>query len=631
MKARLLQTYIALCVFLFSITPVKAIIDTDKIKPGMKGVGKTVFEGTKVEAFSVEIIDVLKGSLPQTDIVLVRVGGKRIDEIGGVCAGMSGSPVIIDGELAGAIAFAEPFSDTKFAYMTPAKDMLSIFQYDEKKEATLPNLKSFSKHAQHILTDSSEHIAPYPVGTTIMPASPLNWEWVLLSIRTPIFRWYIRSISSSDNIMPRLMTPLMVCGLSRRAMEELKRLCGRFGMFSVPSSTMSMQKDSVALEMGSAIALQFATGDISITALGTLTYCSDNKFVAFGHPLLQCGSTKLGLTGAYIHKVVRSLIMPFKVGSPLGTTIGVATQDRDKGIAGYLGRSPEWVTLRITVDGERTQKVTAQVTPEEKMLPLLCGIILLDAIDKVYDRIGAGTAKLYWKARWEGNDNRELECDEKTYSEDIAVKCANKFTKWLKALVDNEFKRLDLKDVEVNVKLSQKRMTARICKLSLANGAVRRGGEIELHVHLQPFMGDTEIKTIKLRIPEDAPNDIVVVARCKQNFDEVAGRILSRQVTDRGFPSSFDELLKALREEPRGNDVLVEIWDAADWRFRRLLEKFDMTYRSITAEGAELQELFRRTDEIDVHPIGFPHPLSSVSIRTDYVIEGRCELPLKVK
>jgi len=631
MRVRLLQTYIALCAFLFSVKLAEAIIDTDKIKPGMKGIGKTVFEGTKVEAFSVEVIDVLKGSLPRTDIILVRVGGKRIDEIGGVCAGMSGSPVIIDGELAGAISFAEPFSDTKFAYMTPAKDMLSIFQYDEEKKTELPDLKSFSRLTQYASTNYGEHATPYLAGTTIMPASPLNWERVLLSIRIPMVMWHIRSVGLSDSAMARLMTPLMVCGLSRRAMEELKRFCGRFGMFSIPSSTANVQKDSVTLEMGSAVALQFATGDISITALGTLTYCSDNKFVAFGHPLLQCGSTRLGLTGAYIHKVVRSLIMPFKIGSPLGATIGVATQDRDKGVAGYIGRSPEWVNLSITVEGERTQRVTAKVTPEEKMLPMLCGIILLDAIDKAYDRIGAGTAKLFWKVRWEGNDNHELERDEKIHSEDIAVKCASNFTRWLKALVDNEFKRLSLKDVEVNVELSQRRMTARICKLSLADGVVRRGGEIELSVHLQPFMGNAETKTLKLSIPEDAPNDIVVVARCKQSLDEVSRRVLSRQVTDHSFPSSFEELLKALREEPRGSDVLVEIWDASDWRFRRLVEKFEMTRRTVTPESAEVQELFQHPDEMDAQPVGFPRPLTSVSIRTDYVIEGRCELPLKVR
>src|SRR2546423_3967726 len=92
-----------------------AFMSVDEVRPGMTGIGKTVFQGTKIEEFNVEILGVLKDSIaPKQDMILARLSGGPLEKTG-VIAGMSGSPVYIDGRLVGAVAFAFPFAKVPIA------------------------------------------------------------------------------------------------------------------------------------------------------------------------------------------------------------------------------------------------------------------------------------------------------------------------------------------------------------------------------------------------------------------------------------------------------------------------------------------------------------------------------------
>ncbi|MCS7253109.1 MAG: SpoIVB peptidase S55 domain-containing protein [Armatimonadota bacterium] len=609
-----------LCALALKLNSSHAIIGIEDLKPGMKGVGKTVFEGVKVESFSVEIIDVLKGSIPYTDVVLVRVGGKNIEQIGGVCAGMSGSPVIINGELAGAIAHAEPLSDTTFAYMTPAKDMLALFKYEEGGGQRV--------NAELDQGNHDESILPLYRGYSILPASPLNWDYVVLKMRMPIIKSHLVAVSRSH---AKIMTPLMLHGLSGRAAKHLQRAMNRYGMLSISSPSSAKPSNSQKLEMGSAIAVQFAHGDISLSALGTLTYAGGGKFVAIGHPLLQRGSTQFGLAGAYIHKVVKSLVMPFKIGSPLGGTVGVVTQDRERGIAGYFERSPDWVQLQIVAEGSSQRQIKVSVAPDKELLPAICGVVLLDAVDKAFDRVGLGTAELNWSVKC--NDDIRLERHEKLYSEtDVAAECASKFARWLEALMENEFKDVQVKQIEVNARVTQRRVTARVCKLSINGVGLRRGEEVELAVHIQPFGESIKVERLKLRIPKDAPSEVVLVARGKRATDEVASRLLNKHFTAIDFPSSFDELVGMLKSEPSGTEVLVEIWDASGWRMLKLIERSEATERFTKHEGIDPQELLQQPYDTPSIIAGVPlRPIATARVQTAFAVHGQVEAAAKVE
>src|SRR6476660_2153761 len=112
------------------------IMKVDDVRPGMKGVGYTVFQGTKPETMGVEVLGVLHNwNGPKSDVVLVKLQGEKA-EFTGVVAGMSGSPVYIDGKLLGAIAYRiGQFSKEPVAGVTPIEQMMEINELDQSVPA----------------------------------------------------------------------------------------------------------------------------------------------------------------------------------------------------------------------------------------------------------------------------------------------------------------------------------------------------------------------------------------------------------------------------------------------------------------------------------------------------------------
>ena len=116
---------IAFCLFFFFSFTCSSLVSADtqimplaEVQPGMRGTCKTVFRGDSIEEFEVEIIGTLKNFLPKKDVILARLYGKRI-EYTTLIAGMSGSPVYLDGKLIGAIAYGWMFSKEPITGITP--------------------------------------------------------------------------------------------------------------------------------------------------------------------------------------------------------------------------------------------------------------------------------------------------------------------------------------------------------------------------------------------------------------------------------------------------------------------------------------------------------------------------------
>ncbi len=102
-------------------------IPIEQIKPGMTGYGLTVFYGFKVERFKVRVVSVLKNFLPKQDLFLVYVDHPRVRKTG-VLGGMSGSPIYIQGKLAGALAYGWRFSKEPVAGITPIANMFKLLK-----------------------------------------------------------------------------------------------------------------------------------------------------------------------------------------------------------------------------------------------------------------------------------------------------------------------------------------------------------------------------------------------------------------------------------------------------------------------------------------------------------------------
>lgn len=302
----------------------------DEVKPGMKGVGRTVFQGNEIEEFGVEILGVLKGGAVGGDIILARLEGGPLKETG-VISGMSGSPVYLDGKLVGALAYRWGwFQKEPIVGITPIREMLEV-----------PSGRDGGMRSR-----TSLRPLPLPIAVT----------------------------GGADNLIPAL-----------NWLEEL-------GMVPVPGS-FPVEDSGFILEPGAAVGVKLIEGDLDFTAVGTLTYLAGDTVLAFGHSFFEAGKVDFPLCGAWVHTVIPSQAASFKVSSP-SIPLGRITQDRAAGIAGLLGESPQLIPLIIEVKTESGERgYNFRVVNHRVLTPRLMGIALFNTLLVAQPALGPQTIR----------------------------------------------------------------------------------------------------------------------------------------------------------------------------------------------------------------------------------------------
>src|SRR5579862_7250016 len=299
-------------------------ISVSEIRAGMRGVAYTVFQGTKPESMGVEVLGILKNANgPKGDIILVRLSGAKA-EYTGVVAGMSGSPVYLNGKLAGALAFRiGEFSKEPIAGVTPIAEMLEINAMDRSPGNSPVNARS----AVHTPTRTS---------------GPGN-----------------ENFSSQDyaNYLKPIEAPLVFSGFSQDAMQMFAPQFAKAGIVPVMGvGSVSESKQPEPLEPGSAISAILVRGDMDIAATCTVTYMDAQHLLACGHPLLQFGMVDLPMTKAEVLATLPSPLNAFKIVNAT-ESVGAFVQDRHTGILGEFGKKPEMIPVTLTIHGGTAPKV----------------------------------------------------------------------------------------------------------------------------------------------------------------------------------------------------------------------------------------------------------------------------------
>src|SRR5271165_3871563 len=300
-------------------------IPVDQIHAGMRGYALTVFEGVKPESMDVEVLGVLHNvNGPKGDMILVRLHGTKV-EYTGVVAGMSGSPVYLDGKLAGALAFRiGQFSKEPIAGVTPIADMLEINALDkspaEESAATRP-----------ALTNASGKTAA-PGDAATLPGSVQN-----------------SAKQDYANYLEPIETPLVFNGFSEEAVRRFAPEFASAGIVPVMGAgSVSNDKQPEPLEPGSAVSAILVRGDMDIAATCTVTYIDPQRLLACGHPLLQFGSVDLPMDKAQVLATLPSPLNAFKI---VNTTeqAGTFVQDRHTGIMGVFNKQPEMIPVTLSI------------------------------------------------------------------------------------------------------------------------------------------------------------------------------------------------------------------------------------------------------------------------------------------
>src|SRR2546425_9864838 len=261
------------------------------VRAGMRGIGKTVFSGDRIEDFQVEILGVLENIAPKQSLILARISGGPIGTTN-VMQGMSGSPVYIDGKLVGAVAMAFPFSKEPIAGIRPIADMLNAPEKPASK-------------AQIRLTD-----------TDILAALPKRGETMFGSSR-----------------MIDIATPVSFGGFTREAIERFAPQLRAWGLEPMQGVSSGGRIPAAmgprsALKPGSMISVALVTGDLSMGADGTVTHIDGERVYAFGPRFLSVGSTDLPFARSEVLTLLPSISSSFKI-SAAREMMGAMSQDRN--------------------------------------------------------------------------------------------------------------------------------------------------------------------------------------------------------------------------------------------------------------------------------------------------------------
>ncbi len=515
-----------------------------EIRPGMRGVGRTVIQGTKVEEFGFEVVGTTSG--PTGRLVLFRAFGPVIERAGGVAGGMSGSPMYIQGRLAGGLSYAYVFAgpDKNLGLFTPIERMLEVLEGGRR--AAMPRGVVLLERPVRIGTRTADRIYIAP--------DRASGQEVFLRTGIPAFA--------------PVATPLVVCGLTDRAFRLLRAVLGNLPVLPVQGYGGITAFPEAPLVPGSAVGVALARGDVSLVTFGTLTYRRGRQFLALGHAMLGAGESAYLLTTAYIHTVVRSLEMSFKEGD-LGSVVGTVTQDRAAGIAGELGRLPRVFNVVIQVtdrDSGRRLQLGTHVIRRPDLARAFVPTVVLSAIERAWDASGGGTAEVRITARARGLP-RPLVRTNRVYSaRDVASAAALDVVEALRILFHNEFAPVDPIDLTVEVNLTRRPVVASIVEVRAESRTVPQGGRLRVRLRIRPFQEEEQVtRVVEIKLPQNFPKGpallIVGSAGSSRESADPAALLLSRLSTE-PQPTRFDSLEQELaffERFGRNTDVLLQL------------------------------------------------------------------------
>lgn len=463
-----------------AVRPTKVqIMPEDQVKPGMHGVAYTVFEGVKPEPVEVEILGILRDMAgPKSDVILARLHGTRV-EYTGVVAGMSGSPVYIDGKLVGAIAYRiGEFSKEPIAGITPAASMLEIDELDKTPAPEMETVKAGSGLG---------------VTHTSGPGDSLPSD---------------AAVTGYTNLLKPIETPLVFSGFSEETMRLFAPQFAASGVTPVMGAgSVSDAKEPEPLEPGSAVSAILVRGDMSIAGTCTVTYLDATHLLACGHPLLQSGSVDLPMTKATVLATLPSSYNSFKI---VNTTeaVGSFVQDRRTGIMGRFGVEPQMIPVTLTLHGTaRARQFHFEVLNNPKITPTAMMATVFNALQGVNEYGEDTTYRLNGNIAVHGYPKLDVQnmyapVDGSTPTAyGIAVSVGERFTR----IYDNPYETPKIEGVDLNFDLVPERRSARLENARTDVTEARPGETISIETMLRPYRGESIVRQISVKIPPSTP------------------------------------------------------------------------------------------------------------------------------
>ncbi|HEV8431842.1 MAG TPA: SpoIVB peptidase S55 domain-containing protein [Thermoanaerobaculia bacterium] len=474
------------------------IMPLSQIQKGMKGYGVTVFEGNKLEKFDVEIVGVLTNIAPDQDMILARVSNPVTDHAG-IIAGMSGSPVYIDGKVIGALAYGWQFAKDSICGITPIDEMLKIASRGGK----MPSAE---------IAAATPRATPRITGAEFLKALGGNKpEAVFDKIATS---FNAKAMSAWSGARP-IAVPLSMSSFAPETVQRFAPYLDEMGFMAVPAGSTSGSKTAKSGDTksnfapGDPIGAVLLDGDFNVAATGTVTHVDGDRVYAFGHPFLDIGEVDFPMAKSEIVTVMPSLASSFKMANS-GAIVGAFHQDRATGIMGNVGDNAAMIPVTLSVvDGsgsgaEKTYRVG--IVRHTQLSPLILAMAADTVVANAQKGAGErtvmldtdirvkGFAPIHLREGWAGAQARSA------IPAYLAVVSGY--------LMSNEFRDATIEGISMRLHHDDSLRTAKLLEASIdtpEKGRISPGDTVKVRATLKPYRGEPFTDTFDVKIPDNQP------------------------------------------------------------------------------------------------------------------------------
>jgi sugar lactone lactonase YvrE len=520
----------------------------NELREGQTGYALTVFNGTRIDRFNVEILGVLHKVNNGRDWILIKVtSGPSVTDNLNIAEGMSGSPVYIDGKLVGAIAASIPFGRSPIGFVTPIADMLEAWDPDLPSRTDI-DISSSTQVTAGDKIDAAD-LSPY-LGHDFAELVPQS---ATLSIRP-------------------LETPVMVSGMTPGGIERLSSVLGPYGMTPMAGGGMAgsltlAQHGSDALAPGAAVGFSLVQGDMDVTAIGTVTYRDGNRLIAFGHPFTDFGAIDAPMTTASIAGLIPSFQTSTKLGEPL-QNVGRVFQDRPFSIGGEIGSSPHMVPMTVNVI-DNTNKRHRRYHFEIIDHPLLTGPLVLQVAQQaILETHGTpGDAVATVTTTVDADQVGRITRSNVFYdSLSIEQSATSDLDSLVRLLTSNNFYPLSIKGVDMDVSIASSHATAQVDHIFVPKTNYEPGDTVDVGIVIKPYKQDPILKTISLKIPSSTEDGAVTVqirgggVSNGQTISLGGATFILRSSAPQGpTPANVNQLVRQYLDQSKNNDLVATL------------------------------------------------------------------------
>jgi hypothetical protein len=502
----------------------REILPLSQVRPGMQGYAYTIFAGDQVEKFDLEVLGVLDNFLgPKQSIILVQLKGPKVEHTG-VVAGMSGSPVYLNGKLAGALSLKLGiFTKEPIAGVTPIEDVLNPPSQFASSQAGAQQLGLPSESATR---------TGLPSGSALEP----------------------------------IETPLVFSGFQPAAIQQFANQLHGYGLVAAQGGTASPRPEDAHLAAGDMAGMVLVQGDASINSACTVTAVRADRVYLCGHPFLSLGDVQLPMARSRVVTTLSSNLASTKIVN-VGGSIGTITGDHLTVVTGKLGAPPAMIPLDLTLlasdAGSQKQKTLHfEIVNHPKLTPLLVALTTFSGLTQ-NSLYGEGTTlHLSGEIRLQGHAPVQVEntfAPGDSLSPDglpIALTMQNVFTR----LFTNTFEPTTVDRISLRVESVAGRKSFTIESAWLEKGEAAPGETLRVRVLLRPYRGAARVEETTVRVPEQIArgttlrvlvSDADLLNRASRGFAFAGAG---------GGPAGLDQLIALLNRERRNDRLYVGLF-----------------------------------------------------------------------